>query len=1092
MTQTVAPGCAAGPLDAGSIRVGAVPGADPRGTEVVSPAPVGLRLVVAGVSQAPVCGVRDHAIRLAAGLQRAGACVSIVWTEDTGGQRPSLARWMADLARRCREHEADAVLLHYSVFAFSWHGVPIGVPLLAVRLRRLGVQVVLFAHEYAYPWGQRGWRGAVHAVTQRAVLVPLVAVCGAAVVTTPGRQRWLSTRLWLPRRSVGFAPVFSNISPTPGAPSIRPVQGRIGLFSFGAEGLALDVVVDAVAEVSRRCPQAHLVLIGAPGPGSPAAERWRRAASHVGCPLVFTGIAEETEVSRELAACSVIVFPDPWGPSSRKTSLAAALAHGKAVVALDGPHTWRDLVSAGAVSVVAPQPRALAGELCRFLLDPDASAEAGERAHDFHEARLSAETTVKVVFAAIYGSISASTPKAPRCVVRRTVNVNQRRPANDALADCRLEVTLVAHEVHDHGGMERACAELIRHTHDQVRYTVIAIDLDQDLQPLVEQWIRVRAPSRPFPMKFMAFFVLGGVALWRRQAGLTHTVGAIVPNKIDLATIHFCHAGFRAANDRRGEAPETWPRRWNTTLSRRMAVAVERWSYRPGRVRAVAAVSSGVAEEMSVHYAGLSLHSTPNGVDPIRFRPDGAAREGLRIEQRVRPATCVALFVGGEWERKGLPLVIQGFAKARAEGADIVLWVVGGGDEARFDRFARTCGAEEAVTFFGERRDAERFYQAADLFVLPSAYETFSMVCFEAAASGLPLVIPALSGAGEIVGRDEAGIIVDRTWQSIAAALRTLADQPAERIRLGDEARRRACRYTWANSSRDVTDVYKSLTKGGDMKSIHATEDRGRLSNLVRESRSATSKGRGISSKLLLAMGPAAERGLRHLPVGWRRQRRFGVRIGALDVSCRLNAGDIQSVREVLIDEAYRLPFDLHPRAIVDLGANIGLTSLYYGAKYPGASIVAVEADPHNADLARRNLALLSAQVVEAAVAPQPGKISFKSSAESNLGHIDPSGDLEVVAITMDEVLDLLPRGRADLVKMDIEGGEERLFSANCSWLDRVDAIIIEMHPPTVDVERIVRTVESAGLDYVPAGSVWATSMDAFVRRDGKPQDDPS
>lgn len=1051
-----------------------------------------LRLVVAGVSRAPVCGVRDHAIRLAAALQRAGACVSIVWTEDAGGQPSSLARWTADLARRCQEDKADAVLLHYSVFAFSRHGVPTGVPLLAARLRRLGVPVVLIAHEYAYPWGQRGWRGAVHAIAQRAVLVPLVSVCGAAVVTTSGRQRWLSTRRWLPQRSVGFAPVFTNISPGPRAASIRPVQGRIGLFSFGAEGLAADLVVDAVAEVSRRCPQAHLALIGAPGPGGPAGERWRRAASRAGCPLSFTGIVDETEVSSELAACSVIVFPDPGGPSSRKTSLAAALAHGKAVVALDGPNTWGDLVTASAVTVVAPHRRALSRELCRLLLDPVANAEASERAHDFHEAHLSTATTVEVVLAAIFDSISASTLKKPRCVVRRTVKGNQRAPGHDAAAGGRLEVTLVAHEVHDHGGMERACAELIRNTHDQVRYTVVAIDLDEDLEPLVERWIRVGAPGRPFPMKFMAFFVLGGFAVWRCRGGLTHTVGAIVPNKIDLATIHFCHAGFRAANGGRGEARGSWPWRWNTALTRGMAVAVERWSYRPGRVRAVAAVSSGVADEMSVHYAGIPLYSTPNGVDSMRFRPDEAARECLRVEQRVRPDTCVALFVGGEWGRKGLSLVIEGVAKARAEGADIVLWVVGGGDVARFGSLARKFGVEEKVTFFGRRRDAERFYQAADLFVLPSAYETFSMVCFEAAASGLPLVIPPLSGAGEIVGKDEAGIIVDRTWRSIASALRTLAVQPSERIRLGDEARRRACRFTWGISSGAVIDVYESLTKGGDMKSIRATEDRGRLANLVRESRSATSKGRGIRSKLLLGMGPAAERGLRHLPVEWRRQLQMGLRIGTLDVSCRLNAGDIQSVREVLIDEVYRLPFDMQPRAIVDLGANIGLTSLYYEAKYPGVSIVAVEADPQNAALARRNLALLSAQVVEAAIAAHPGKISFKSSASSNLGHIDTTGDLDVVAVTMDEVLDLLSGGRADLVKIDIEGGEEGLFSANCSWLDRVDAIIIEMHPPTVDVERIIRTVESAGLEYVPAGSVWPTSMDAFVRRDGKPQDDPS
>ena len=87
--------------------------------------------------------------------------------------------------------------------------------------------------------------------------------------------------------------------------------------------------------------------------------------------------------------------------------------------------------------------------------------------------------------------------------------------------------------------------------------------------------------------------------------------------------------------------------------------------------------------------------------------------------------------------------------------------------------------------------------------------------------------------------------------------------------------------------------------------------------------------------------------------------------------------------------------------------------------------------------------------------------------------------------MTMAEILDLVPGGRADLVKIDIEGGEGALFEAACPWLDRVDAIIIELHPLAVDVRSIIQKIESSGFRYVPAGSVWAGSMDGFVRRSG-------
>jgi len=63
-----------------------------------------------------------------------------------------------------------------------------------------------------------------------------------------------------------------------------------------------------------------------------------------------------------------------------------------------------------------------------------------------------------------------------------------------------------------------------------------------------------------------------------------------------------------------------------------------------------------------------------------------------------------------------------------------------------------------------------------------------------------------------------------------------------------------------------------------------------------------------------------------------------------------------------------------------------------------------------------------------------------------------------------------------------IEGGEGALFSGSCSWLDRVGSIIIELHPLAVDVNSIISMIESAGFMYIPAGSVWPGSMDAFSR----------
>ena len=84
----------------------------------------------------------------------------------------------------------------------------------------------------------------------------------------------------------------------------------------------------------------------------------------------------------------------------------------------------------------------------------------------------------------------------------------------------------------------------------------------------------------------------------------------------------------------------------------------------------------------------------------------------------------------------------------------------------------------------------------------------------------------------------------------------------------------------------------------------------------------------------------------------------------------------------------------------------------------------------------------------------------------------------------MDDVINVIG-DRVDLVKMDIEGGEERLLQGDISWLDRVDSIITEFHPGLVvhPYQELAEVIESAGFQWFPAGSLWPGSMDFFRRR---------
>ena len=227
---------------------------------------------------------------------------------------------------------------------------------------------------------------------------------------------------------------------------------------------------------------------------------------------------------------------------------------------------------------------------------------------------------------------------------------------------------------------------------------------------------------------------------------------------------------------------------------------------------------------------------------------------------------------------------------------------------------------------------------------------------------------------------------------------------------------------------------------------------------------------------------------MQHVPLPNRgRDRMIRVR-GGLELHYRLNRGDIQSIREVWIDECYRLPFDLKPNNLVDLGANIGLSSLWFAHRYGCQTVIAVEPSPENARLTRLNLERnrIVAEVIEAAVGPRDGTAIFQDAGESNLGRLDASsGGRAVTMVSMETLLQRLPAGaEIDLIKMDIEGGEGPLLQAdNVKWLGRVRSIIAEFHPTLIDYPAVIKSVERQGFRYVPAHSASDfDSMDAFIR----------
>lgn len=144
------------------------------------------------------------------------------------------------------------------------------------------------------------------------------------------------------------------------------------------------------------------------------------------------------------------------------------------------------------------------------------------------------------------------------------------------------------------------------------------------------------------------------------------------------------------------------------------------------------------------------------------------------------------------------------------------------------------------------------------------------------------------------------------------------------------------------------------------------------------------------------------------------------------------------------------LPTDRRFATIIDCGSNIGLTVRYLAAAYPDARIVAVEPDESNFSMLQRNCERMpNISCVNAGIWPEAGSINLQREGlgPSAFRTVKAEGGTIVEALTIPQLMERFGMERVSLLKIDIEGSELELFSGvDNSWIERVDAISIELH----------------------------------------------
>jgi glycosyltransferase involved in cell wall biosynthesis len=227
---------------------------------------------------------------------------------------------------------------------------------------------------------------------------------------------------------------------------------------------------------------------------------------------------------------------------------------------------------------------------------------------------------------------------------------------------------------------------------------------------------------------------------------------------------------------------------------------------------AVVTVSQNSRLDIAAQMQVAPEHMTvvPVGVDHTVFRPmDDVAPVPGRI--MVTSSSDVPM--------KGLVPLLEAVAKLRTE-RDIELTVIGRPNEGgRVDKAITRLGLSDVVRCVSGISDEElaRLYGEAEVAVVPSLYEGFSLPAIEAMACGVAVVATTGGALPEVVGtHEETGLLVPPDDPgALALAIGRLLDDPGLRARLGAAGRRRVMsRFTWQVTAQGTSDCYRALLEG--------------------------------------------------------------------------------------------------------------------------------------------------------------------------------------------------------------------------------------------------------------------------------------
>lgn len=169
-------------------------------------------------------------------------------------------------------------------------------------------------------------------------------------------------------------------------------------------------------------------------------------------------------------------------------------------------------------------------------------------------------------------------------------------------------------------------------------------------------------------------------------------------------------------------------------------------------------------------------------------------------------------------------------------------------------------------------------------------------------------------------------------------------------------------------------------------------------------------------------------------------------------VILRNNSSDVTVFYQVFLEKSYKIKVNKEPKVIIDCGANIGLSVVYFKNRFPNSKIIAIEPETSNFQLLKDNTKMYKdVYCLNSGIWYKSTNLKIKNKDLGNWGftvqEVNYEDSTTIKAISINQIMLKYDLKYIDILKIDIEGSEKELFQEDFEyWLSKTGLLIIELH----------------------------------------------